>query len=153
VNLDNALIEWNLDSCQNCSMLELIPLNSTEYQVNVIDTITGCSDTDIVWVYISKDRKVFIPNAFSPDGNGLNDYLTIFADDASVRSITSFKVFNRWGNLVFEKEGLLPNIETEGWNGYLNNKKMQSGVYIYIAEIEFIDGETETFKGDVTLME
>jgi gliding motility-associated-like protein len=153
VDSDNALIEWNLDSCQNCSMLELIPLNSTEYQVNVIDTITGCSDTDIVWVYISKDRKVFIPNAFSPDGNGLNDYLTIFADDASVRSIPSFKVFNRWGNLVFEKEGLLPNIETEGWNGYLNNKKMQSGVYIYIAEIEFIDGETETFKGDVTLME
>lgn len=153
VDSDNTLIEWNIDSCQNCPILELTPLNSTEYQVNVLDTITGCSDSDVIWVYVSKDRKVFIPNAFSPDGNGLNDYLTIFADDASVRSIPSLKVFNRWGDLVFEKEDLLPNVETEGWNGYFNNKKMQSGVYIYIAEIEFIDGETEIFKGDITLME
>lgn len=153
VNLDNALIEWNVDSCQNCPILELMPLNSTGYQVNVLDTITGCSDSDVIWVYVSKDRKVFIPNAFSPDGNGLNDYLTIFADNASIRSIPSFKVFNRWGDLVFEREDLLPNVETEGWNGYFNNKKMQSGVYIYIAEIEFIDGEIEIFKGDITLIE
>ena len=153
VNSDNALIEWNVDSCQNCPVLELMPLNSTGYQVNVLDTITGCSDSDVIWVYVSKERKVFIPNVFSPDENGLNDYATIFADDASVRSIPSFRIFNRWGELVFERENLIPNVETEGWNGYFNNKKMQNGVYIYIAEIEFIDGETEIFKGDITLME
>jgi len=118
-----------------------------------LDTITGCSDSDVIWVYVSKERKVFIPNVFSPDENGLNDYATIFADDASVRSIPSFRIFNRWGELVFERENLIPNVETEGWNGYFNNKKMQNGVYIYIAEIEFIDGETEIFKGDITLME
>lgn len=153
VNSDNALVEWNIDSCQNCTNLEVTPLNTTGYQVNVLDTITGCSDSDVIWVYVSKDRKIFVPNAFSPDGNGLNDYLTIFADDASVQSISSFKVFNRWGDLVFERENLLPNIETEGWDGYFNNRKMQSGVYIYVAEIEFIDGQKEVFKGDVTLME
>ena len=153
VDSDNALIEWNVDSCQNCPILELTPLNTTGYQVNVLDTITGCSDSDVIWVYVSKDRKVFIPNAFSPDGNGLNDYLTIFADNASIRSIPSLRVFNRWGDLVFEKEDMLPNVETEGWDGYFNNKKMQSGVYIYVAEIEFIDGETEVFKGDITLMD
>jgi len=43
-------------------------------------------------------------------------------------------------------------METEGWDGYFNNEKMQNGVYIYIVEIEFIDGETEVFKGDITLM-
>ncbi len=153
VDSDNALIEWNVDSCQNCPILELTPLNSTGYQVNVLDTITGCSDSDVVWVYVSKERKIFIPNAFSPDGNGMNDYLTIFADGPSVRSIPSFKIFNRWGDLVFERQNLLPNIETEGWDGYFNNKRMQSGVYIYVAEIEFIDGETEIFKGDITIME
>ncbi|MFK7771453.1 MAG: gliding motility-associated C-terminal domain-containing protein [Saprospiraceae bacterium] len=153
VNSNNALIEWNVDSCQNCPVLDLMPLNTTGYQVNVLDTITGCSDSDVVWVYVSKERKVFIPNAFSPDENGLNDYATIFADDASVRSIPSFRIFNRWGDLVFERENMIPNVETEGWDGYFNNKKMQNGVYIYIAEIEFIDGETEIFKGDITLME
>ncbi len=153
VDSDNALIEWNVDSCQNCSVLDLMPLNTTGYQVNVLDTITGCSDSDVIWIYVSKERKVFIPNAFSPDENGLNDYATIFADDASVRSIPSFRIFNRWGDLVFERENLIPNVETEGWDGYFNNKKMQNGVYIYVAEIEFIDGETEIFKGDITLME
>ena len=150
---NDALIEWNVDSCQNCPVLDLMPLNTTGYQVNVLDTITGCSDSDVIWVYVSKERKVFIPNAFSPDENGLNDYATIFADDASVRSIPSFRIFNRWGDLVFEKENMIPNVETEGWNGYFNNKKMQNGVYIYVAEIEFIDGETEIFKGDITLIE
>jgi len=153
VDSDNALVEWNVDSCQNCPVLDLMPLNSAGYQVNVLDTITGCSDSDVIWVYVSKERKVFIPNAFSPDENGLNDYATIFADDASVRSIPSFRIFNRWGDLVFEKENLIPNVETEGWNGYFNNEKMQNGVYIYIVEIEFIDGEIEIFKGDITLME
>lgn len=153
VDSDNALIEWNVDSCQNCQVLELTPLNTSGYQVNVLDTITGCSDSDVIWIYVSKDRKVFIPNAFSPDGNGFNDYLTIFADNASVRSIPSMRVFNRWGDLVFEREDLIPNVETEGWDGYFNSNKMQSGVYIYVAEIEFIDGEIEIFKGDVTLME
>ena len=69
-----------------------------------------------------------------------------------VFSISSFRIFNRWGDLVFEKENLIPNMETEGWDGYFNNEKMQNGVYIYIVEIEFIDGETEVFKGDITLM-
>ncbi|MDB4769213.1 gliding motility-associated C-terminal domain-containing protein, partial [Saprospiraceae bacterium] len=152
IGSDNALLEWNLDSCKNCPILDLIPLNTTAYQVNAIDTITGCTDSDVVWVYVSKERKVFIPNAFSPDENGLNDYATVFADDVSVRSIPSFRIFNRWGDLVFEKENLIPNMETEGWDGYFNNEKMQNGVYIYIVEIEFIDGETEVFKGDITLM-
>ena len=150
---NNALIEWNVDSCQNCPILDLMPLITTGYQVNVLDTITGCSDSDVIWVYVSKERKVFIPNAFSPDENGFNDFVTIFAEESSVRSIPSFRIFNRWGDLVFEKENLIPNVETEGWDGYFNNKKMQNGVYIYVAEIEFIDGETEIFKGDITLIE
>ena len=102
---------------------------------------------------MSKERKIFIPNAFSPNGDGLNDYLAIFGDEQSIENIRSFRIFNRWGAVVFEKNNMDPNAELEGWDGYLNNKKLQTGVYIFVAEIEFIDGEIELFKGDVTLME
>ncbi len=152
-NSDNALIEWNVDSCQNCPFFEVTPLITSEYEVTVLDTITGCSATDQVFVIVSKERKIFIPNAFSPNEDGYNDYITIFADSKSVRSIENFRVFNRWGALVFEKDSILPNEELEGWDGYFKGKKMQNGVYIYSVEIEFIDGEVEIFKGEFTLME
>ena len=152
-NTINGLIEWNVDSCQNCPSFEVTPLFTTVYEVNVLDTITGCSDIDSVWIYVSKERKIFIPNAFSPNADGANDYMTIFADLRSVQDISNFRVFNRWGALVFERDNLMPNVETEGWDGYFNGKKMQSGVYIYSVEIEFIDGEVELFKGEFTLME
>ena len=152
-NSDNALIEWNVDSCQNCLSFEVTPLITSEYSVTVLDTITGCSATDQIFVVVNKERKVFIPNAFSPNEDGANDYLTIFADTKSVQNIENFRVFNRWGALVFEKDSLLPNEETEGWDGYFKGKKMANGVYIYSVEIEFIDGRVEMFKGEFTLMQ
>ncbi|HFC01019.1 MAG TPA: T9SS type B sorting domain-containing protein [Phaeodactylibacter sp.] len=148
---NNALIEWNVDSCQNCPTLELTPIHTNIYTVNVLDTITGCSDADQVWIYVSKDRKVFIPNAFSPNEDGHNDYFTIFADAKSIRAIRNLRVFNRWGALVFERKELEANQESQGWDGFYNNQQLQNGVYIYTVEIDFIDGETELFKGSVTL--
>jgi len=152
-NSDNALIEWNIDSCQACPFLEITPLNTIGYTVSVLDTLTGCSNSDTVFIYVSKERKVFIPNAFSPNEDGINDFLTIFADGRSVVEINNFRIFNRWGALVFEKDNLMPNQESEGWDGYSNGKKLQNGVYIYSVEIEFIDGEKEMMKGEFTLMD
>ncbi|MEM6966333.1 MAG: gliding motility-associated C-terminal domain-containing protein [Bacteroidota bacterium] len=152
-NSANTTIVWNTDSCQSCPILEVTPLNTTAYEVFVQDTITGCSDSDVIFVYVSKQRKIFIPNAFSPDGDGQNDFLTIFGDTRSISNIKNFRIFNRWGAEVFARQNMMPNEEMEGWNGFLNGKRMGSGVYIYFAEIEFIDGEVEVFRGDVTLMD
>ena len=150
---NNAQIEWNVDTCQACPSFEVTPIFSTNYTVNVLDTLTGCSASDEISVFVSRERKVFIPNAFSPNSDGWNDYFGVFADAKSVRAIRNFRVFNRWGALVFEKDELLVNEETEGWDGWMNGKRMQNGVYIYAVEIEFIDGEVEVFKGDVTITE
>ena len=148
---NNALITWNLDSCQNCPTIELQPLESDNYEVTVQDTITGCSETVNVWVNVSRERRVFIPNAFSPNEDGVNDLFTIFGDEKSIVNINSLQIFDRWGAKLFEASDLMPNIESEGWDGFFNGKKMGVGVFIYFAEIEFIDGRTEIFKGDVTL--
>ncbi len=148
---NNVQLEWNVDSCQMCPIIEIMPLNTMALQVNALDTVTGCTDSDLIWVIVSRKRKVFVPNAFSPNDDGLNDFLTVFVKDESVRSISNFRVFNRWGAVVFQKNEMRPNNESEGWDGFYNNQKMQAGVYIYSVEIEFIDGETEVFSGDFTL--
>ena len=147
-----GLITWELDSCQNCPTLELQPLESTMYEVTVLDTITGCSETVDVWVNVSKDRRVFIPNAFSPNEDGNNDLFMVFGAQESIVNINSLQVFDRWGATLFQAKDLIANNITEGWDGNFNGQRVSPGVYIYFVEIEFIDGRTEIFKGDVTLL-
>jgi len=153
IHSSNAgLITWNIDSCQNCLTLELQPLESTNYQVTVQDSITGCSETVDVWINVSKEPRIFIPNAFSPNEDGENDLFMVFANEKSVTNINTLQVFDRWGANLYQAKDLIPNNVTEGWDGRLNGKRVSPGVYIYFVEIEFIDGRTEIFKGDVTLL-
>ena len=102
-------------------------------------------------IFVEKDRKVFFPNVFSPNGDGHNDYFALFAGD-DVKQINSFVVFNRWGAKVFETAGISPGKETLGWDGTLKGTVLNTGTFAYFAEIEFIDGEIIVFSGDVTLV-
>jgi gliding motility-associated-like protein len=67
--------------------------------------------------------------------------------------VQSLQVFDRWGNQVFYNENFEPNEAISGWDGTFRNERMQTGVFVYYAIVEFQDGSTELFKGDVTLME
>jgi gliding motility-associated-like protein len=111
----------------------------------------GCTVTDKVTVFVDKVRKVFVPNAFSPDGDGFNDHLTVFAGP-QVATIKSFQLFDRWGNHLYEYNNMTPNDVANGWDGTYRGKKMDVGVYVWFAEVEFVDGEVQIFKGDVTLV-
>ena len=110
----------------------------------------GCSDVDSVFISVEKFRRFFAPTAFSPNFDGFNDYFTLYGGP-EVAQIKSLIVFNRWGAVVYEGNDIQNNDVTSGWNGEFNGKRMNSGVYAWIAEIEFIDGLTESFSGDVTL--
>jgi len=127
------------------------PLISTSYQLMVLDTVSQCRDSDVVFVKVSKDRRVYIPNAFSPNGDGVNDWFFIQSDDAVI-AIRSLRIFSRTGSLMFEAENIAPNAEMQGWNGLFRGEELNPGQYVYVAEIEFIDGRTEVFKGGVMLM-
>ena len=134
----------------DCQSGEVMPLNSTVFEVTVMD-LTGCVATDSVRISVIKNRPVYIPNAFSPNGDGPNDRFTVYAGPA-VEGIQSLKVFDRWGDLVFERGDFAPNDESIGWDGMFNGRMMNSGVYVYLAEVRFIDGFVVRFKGDVTLV-
>lgn len=71
---------------------------------------------------------------------------------ADIEKISAFRVFNRWGELVFEAYDFVPQFGKYGWDGYLKNKKAPLDVYIYQVDAIFIDGHSESTKGQTTLM-
>ncbi len=145
-------IIWEPDSIQvvNSNAVWVAPLATTNYTVTIIDE-NGCSDSDDLMVFVRKPRPVYIPSGFSPNEDGINDVFYIHGG-SQVVEIKSFLVFNRWGESLMELYGFPPNDPTHGWDGTHRGQPMNSGVYVYYAEIEFNDGEVVIFKGDVSLM-
>ncbi len=137
-------------SCTDCENPIATPLESTTYTLT-ITTADDCIGSAIVNIYVA-ETGVYVPNIFSPNGDGVNDYLLVFGGEEIVQ-INSMMVFNRVGETIFSKKGIQPNDEQEGWDGSFKGKKVQSGVYVYFTEVEFIDGRIEVFKGDVFVTE
>ena len=94
---------------------------------------------------------VFVPNVFSPDDDGINDRLTLFAGPEITR-VHIFRVFSRWGELVFSADNFLPNDPTLGWDGTFLGQDMDPAVFVWFAEVELADGSIERIKGDVVLL-
>ncbi|MFK8005549.1 MAG: gliding motility-associated C-terminal domain-containing protein [Saprospiraceae bacterium] len=149
---DSLAILWNDPApnslnCINCPQPIATPLNDIIYAVYVNNGF--CADSTLIEILVDETRRVYIPNAFSPNGDGYND--SFFFQSPDPATITSFKVFNRWGSLVFETKEAMLNSAQGGWDGMVNGKIVQSGVYIWLAEFEFFDEKKETLHGDVTV--
>ncbi len=143
----------NLIGCIDSLCLEGIvhTFNTISLNATVIDE-NGCRASDDLTIVMQKDRRVYIPTAFSPNGDGTNDKFFPFGDESQIVKIKKFLIFNRWGEVVHEAENFNPNDPSEGWDGNFKNERMNPGVFVYFAEVEFIDGLVEIYKGDVTLM-
>jgi len=138
------------ETCPGCIEWLVSPEFSTAYSVYVQDE-NGCLAEDHVTIFVDKTRRVFIPNAFSPNNDGFNDVIMIFAD-RDVAKINYFKILDRWGELVFMEENFQPNDPQYGWNGMFRGKLFSPQVFVYLAEIEFVDGEVVIYKGGVHLV-
>ena len=133
---------------------EVKPFTTTVYEIQVTDD-RGCRASDLLTVFVSKERPIYIPNAFSPNGDGLNDIFQIYAKHGIVKEVKKFIVFDRWGEVVFERTNFQPNNQTDvdnGWDGFFKGDALNPAVFVYYAEIEFEDGWVELYKGDVTLV-
>lgn len=111
----------------------------------------GCIAIDTIQVFVQNVRPSFIPTAFSPNGDGENDFFTIYTG-TDVKEILTLRVFSRWGNMVFEKNNFHPNNPDISWNGQLNGQPLNSGVYVYYVELLYQDNWVEVVKGEVMLM-
>ncbi len=133
----------------DCSDPWAIPSNTITYELYGIDE-NGCEGTDEIIVRVNKDRRVLVPTGFTPNDDGTNDLLLVHGKEGTV--VNLFRIYDRWGNLVFETGDFLVNDETVGWDGTFRGKEMNPGVYVWYVEAEYIDGFTETFKGNTTLL-
>ncbi len=93
----------------------------------------------------------FVPNAFSPNDDGINDYFTILGG-SDITIINHFTIADRWGAIKFQKMNFKANDDSFGWDGKFNGEPLPIGIYIYLAEITFRDGTTSIIKGDLTLL-
>ncbi len=137
-------------TCSTCLPTTVKPIATTIYRLLVRDS-ADCEVRDQITIYVDKPRNVFIPTTFSPNNDFINDNFTIYGD-ASVRRVQTFKIFNRWGNTVFDKTNFPLNDETSGWDGSVNGVLMPPDVYVFVGVVEFIDGKIVVYKGDVTLI-
>lgn len=130
--------------------LTLQPLGSTEYRAVIRDT-NGCEAKSTVRVFVEATQRLFIPNAFSPDGDGINDVFMLFAGPEVVR-IRYLRLFDRWGEQLFVRSDFLPNDAAYGWDGTFQGVALNPAVFVYVAEVEYLDGRKEIVKGDVLLV-
>lgn len=159
VPIDSILsVVWSppmLDSTEcvpsPCLTQVVTPFISTVYTLHV-QALNGCTAQDHVRVNVDRHRDIYVPNVFSPNGDGANDLFTIYARPGSVSKILSLQVFDRWGEAIITLKDFQPNSPTVGWDGSNKGQPMNPAVFVWVAEIEFIDGHREVFKGDVTVL-
>ena len=139
-------------SCYDCPAPWIIPGTTTTVSITVIDE-NGCSSRDDMTVFVDASRNVFIPTAFSPNGDNINDVFEVYTGKG-VQEISQILVFDRWGDKLFETIDLPPSTSgTGGWDGTFQGKDMLPGVYVYAVSVEFIDGRVITYRGEVTLID
>lgn len=148
-----ASVQWNGladPDCPQCLAQPVAPVVTTTYLIQ-LTTLDGCTDEDAMTLFVEKDHDIFIPSIFTPNGDGANDVLFIYSGQG-VREISTFVIFDRWGNLVFEKNSVQPNDPYYGWDGTIQGSKANPGVFAYLLIVEFKDGTTKALYGDVTLI-
>ncbi len=149
-----ASVTWTglgQSECLGCLTQVVFPVITTTYTIRVVDA-NGCSDEDNLRVDVDRKKSIYAPNVFSPNGDGQNDIFTLFPRPNSVVKIHSFTVFSRWGEMVYLHLNLPPGDPAIGWDGTHGGEPLNPAVFVWYAIVEFTDGETEVFKGDVTLV-
>lgn len=126
------------------------PLYSQRFAIYIRDNL-GCEARDEVLVQVSRDKRVYLPNAIYPQSSKLNDIFTVYGG-AEVSKVRFMRIYDRWGELVFENNDFAPGNPAFGWKGQFNGKYVDPAVYVYVLEVEYINGETEIFSGDVTVV-
>jgi len=142
----------NLSAANIKSPFILNLLEDQTFRLNVTD-VNGCKASGSIFVELDKNRNVFIPNVFSPNGDGWNDELRVFACKG-VTKINYAVVFDRWGGQVFEARNITVDCLSGAplWDGKVGGRIAPSGVYVYLVEVEFLDGVVLLYRGETGII-
>lgn len=138
-------------SCATCPNPVVLANHDQIYRL-LARNAGGCATFDDMKLNVlCGTGNFFIPNTFSPNGDGMNDIF--YPRGTGIVGIRSFRVFNRWGEVVFERTNIKANSPIDGWDGMLRGKKAPADVYVYTCEIICSNNQTIPVKGDVTLLQ
>ena len=149
-------IEWQVEGAvaeyeSSATDLLLQELSGTIQVIASASSDEVCIEGDTLLVTYQPDYDIFVPNAFSPNSDGINDVLSVFCRDTKA-SVLQMQVFDRWGGLVWEGVEFSVNDNSQGWDGLQGFDSLHPGVYVWTVELQFSDGKVKTFSGDVLLM-
>jgi gliding motility-associated-like protein len=145
-------VQWlpsGLMSCDTCLRNLIWPDIQTNYTVLVTDE-WGCTGLAALEVLVKRNIRVFIPGAFTPDGDGINDGFTLYSPE--IKEIMHLEIFDRWGNRVFDKRSFPPNDPSVGWDGAFRAQQMTPAVFAFVAEVELHTGEKLIYHGEFQLL-
>ncbi|MFK8056699.1 MAG: hypothetical protein AB8F78_11315 [Saprospiraceae bacterium] len=155
LDLPNSLdsIRWipgEYIDCDTCERVLVSPPFDLEYEA-IAYTTEGCEVGDRVFIRVAPLTEIYIPTAFSPNGDRLNDRLLPYGGP-EVELIESFLVFDRWGNELHRTGGFAPGDDLYGWDGTHRGQVMNPAVFVALATVRFKNGTVRTFTGDVLLV-
>ena len=148
-----SYIQWTpqgLLSCDTCLSTTIEAVDSETFQLTILHN-NGCQAIALLDIIVKPQTRIYIPNAFSPNTDGINDFFTLFANERIV-SIDELLIFDRWGELVFERKDFNPNEPSLGWDGKFKGEFMNPAVFVYYFKVRLDDGSTEIHSGDVSLI-
>ena len=143
--------DYDFINCTNCFEINVFPNQTTTYTVEVKDK-NGCSDSDDKRIIVKKGVNIWVPNVFTPDGDGNNDKVMVSTNVREIKRIVSFQIYDRWGEQVYQAYDFPPNDPESGWDGKLRGQPLPPAVFGYWLEVELFDGTRQIVKGDITLM-
>lgn len=135
----------------NCENLSWMPPGTGKVSVRAISP-SGCVATDSILVTVNEIVKVYVPNVFTPNDDGQNDYFMIHGDPSYIKAISSLQVYDRYGGLIFDRQDLLPNEMNLGWDGMIKGKRAIPGNYVYQAKLLLINGHAYIKSGGILLL-
>ncbi len=148
-NMSEVSVVWDADdavvlSCYDCYEPTLTATASTSLTLTATDQ-RGCQATDQLSVIVDQTKRIFIPSAFSPNGDGVNDFFKIFGQSVH---ISHLQIFDRWGNMILSKHDFDIS-DDDGWDGFHDGKKLPSGIYLWKCQVRFSDNSEKTYAGEV----
>lgn len=146
-------LNWTPSStltCSDCYDPIAFPIETTTYTLQYMYG-DDCVDTRVITIE-RLNSEVIVPNIFSPNGDGSNDQFYVQLPEGVTGLVKIMRVYDRWGNLMFDKKDIPANEPTAGWAGTLNGNFVVPGVFVYYLEVQ-IDGKpkVDKYSGDITV--
>ncbi|SFW70248.1 PKD domain-containing protein [Chitinophaga sancti] len=150
---DVTKIEWwpvNYLDCVDCLKPTATPKTTTTYTVTATNAYNCKSVDEITIKMVCESGNTWLPNTFTPNNDGQNDIFYIRG--RGIKTIKSWRIYNRWGQLVFERTNFSVEDPTSGWDGKVKGVPVNPDVFVYVAEVVCDTNEDFTLKGNVMLL-